>query len=443
MSGENNTLIIFGEVLTVEPPIGWNIEYEASEEQLLGKRGIVCVINVPSLEQDDLLKKIHSSEFGWSWRLYSTQDSALSAHLTDGLYEANNVKGVPEKLCYLSEQPNDKLLAYLWLDESRTLKPVRDSASSAIYRYPLIDAYYQLERTPFRYIFKQLEQELLEKGECIDRVRYCQKCHSGHLNYVDACPSCSSVDTVSNDALHCFTCGHVDDAKKFSKHNALQCPNCNTLLKHIGVDYDRPLELMQCNSCQSEFAEARVIARCLSCGHKNNVESLITQTFFNYTTGDRAHLFLLNKATSKVSFRLSGTVDPIMFESVVSWKNQLSIRHGHTDLLIGLKIINIEEFIHKLGEVAYVEFLAQLSEQLESLFRTTDLSCQFSEEVLFVFLPICDANSIEILRERLSEFASKIESNEIGLRVRHWYLPDKELDDSNTWFRAKASELDD
>ncbi|MFA0698316.1 hypothetical protein AB4585_26770, partial [Vibrio sp. 10N.222.49.C9] len=100
-------------------------------------------------------------------------------------------------------------------------------------------------------------------------------------------------------------------------------------------------------------------------------------TYFNYLSGDRAHLFLLNQASSKVSFRLSGTVDPVLFESVVSWKNQLSIRHSHTDLLIGLKIINIEEFIQKFGEVAYVEFLAQLSEQLESLFRTTDLSCQY------------------------------------------------------------------
>ncbi|MFS1984367.1 diguanylate cyclase [Vibrio breoganii] len=442
MSDENKTLVIFGEALAVTPPMGWDVEYETNEDQLLSRRGIICLINVPSLEQDSLLKKIHGSEFGWSWRLYAVQASTLSPYLSDGVYESDQIRGVPEKLSYLSEQPSDTLLAYLWLDERRALKPIRDAGTTAIYRYPLIDAYYQLERTPFRYILKQVEQELLEKGECIDRVRYCQKCHSGHLNYVDACPSCSSVDTVSNDALHCFTCGNVDDAKNFAKHNALQCPNCSTLLKHIGVDYDRPLELMQCNSCQNEFAEARVIARCLSCGHKNNVESLITQTYFNYLSGDRAHLFLLNQASSKVSFRLSGTVDPVLFESVVSWKNQLSIRHSHTDLLIGLKIINIEEFIQKFGEVAYVEFLAQLSEQLESLFRTTDLSCQYSEEVLFVFLPICDTNSIEILRERLSEFATKIESNEIGLRVRHWYLPDQEFDDQNTWFKAKASELD-
>ncbi|WP_241906067.1 hypothetical protein [Vibrio breoganii] len=57
MSDENKTLVIFGEALAVTPPMGWDVEYETNEDQLLSRRGIICLINVPSLEQDSLLKK--------------------------------------------------------------------------------------------------------------------------------------------------------------------------------------------------------------------------------------------------------------------------------------------------------------------------------------------------------------------------------------------------
>ena len=114
---------------------------------------------------------------------------------------------------------------------------------------------------------QQKQQEnLLEAGELLDRLRQCPSCSSSRLNYVDVCPECHALDIVREPSLHCFVCGHVGPQQAFLKGDALVCPNCLSQLRHIGSDYDRPLENYRCRSCGAFFVDAEVDVRCIDCG---------------------------------------------------------------------------------------------------------------------------------------------------------------------------------
>jgi GGDEF domain-containing protein len=442
-SSTNNVVpIVFGDPL--QQLRGIEVRYISIGENIFDEPNQVCIINLPAVEQDELLTRIHSSPVGWSWRIYTHQTSSLSQFLTDGLLTEDRPLTPFGKLNYLKNKPKDRLLAYLWLDENRSIEPSRDLTRKEIYRYPILDIYHNQESTPFKYLHSLNEQALLEKTDCVDRVRYCQVCQSGHLNYVDSCPSCSSIDIRSYEALHCFTCGHVDDEKEFLKRNSMQCPNCAAVLKHIGVDYDRPLEMHGCNHCKQEFVEATVVAKCLSCDHTNEVNNLKSQAYFVYKSGENAQRFLMDEQfISQYDVKLSGTVSSTIFEATLDWKNKLSERHGHTDLLLGIKLKNANSFKETQGDVAYIEFIAQLTEQLENLLRETDLSCQYHDEVLFVLLPHFDFDFINSIQDRMLELAQLIENDIIELVVRKWTLPDSQLTNSPVWLRNCVSQLND
>ena len=435
---------LFGSYCDELASLELEVEFRKPSDDIFETRSQICIINLQPEQQDDLLKKIHYSEHGWTWRIYTFKASTLSQYLSDGLLFKNKIQPISDKLQYLKTDPKDRLLAYLWLDSNRALTPKKDLSNKELYRYPLLDIYHNQEKTPFRYLHRMVQLDILSVGKCIDRVRYCERCTSGHLNYVDSCPSCTDIDIVSYDALHCFTCGHVDDASEFMKTQSMQCPTCKTLLKHIGVDYDRPLEMYHCNSCKKEFAEANVIAKCLSCDHVNDTHKLQAQSFYSYTVGENAQRFLFEEQLNpSLNIQFQGTTNVAAFEAALMWKNQLSIRHDQKDLLIGLKIGNSESYIQKYGDVSYIEFIDQLSEHLGKLFRNTDLSSQYGDDLIFILLPHYEYEFLEVVYKRLEEFGEVIDSNIIELRVNHWQLPDPTLIDVKQWMKNRISDLND
>ncbi|AYV24758.1 diguanylate cyclase domain-containing protein [Vibrio mediterranei] len=443
------TICVLGKVPQLLSNSALELKSVALNETLLAQSGVVCVLNLNNEEQDRMLSQIHRSNYGWSWRVFTCQPSFLSDYLSDGLVDSDwlssKEKHLPfEKLNRIINEPSDKLLAYLWLDEARTLSPMKVISETAIYRYPLLDIYHNQVRTPFRYLHRLVDADLIEADQCVDRVRYCHSCQSGHLNFVDTCPSCHSIDIKTFDALHCFTCGHVDDAKLFLSRRTMSCPKCHTELKHIGVDYDRPLELYDCNNCHQEFVESDVVAKCMTCDHTNSINELTSRSYYHYSVGESAQRYLLDdQLESKRNIILSGSVTTSVFEATLAWKNQLSLRHKHQDLLIGIKVQNIDDYILKFGDVAYIEFISAFSEQLESLFRTTDLSCQYTDDVFFILLPHCESSFLSVIETRISEFAGKVDSELLSLIVKSWLLPSIELSVASEWLSERKSELND
>ncbi len=123
----------------------------------------------------------------------------------------------------------DALLLYLWLNPTRTISPVVDETSSQIYSYPLLSLLFEQEADNYLGLQSLLQQDLIEQdGSLVDRIRLCRSCHHAHLNYIETCPHCNSIDIATERAIHCFTCGHVDNQDQFIRQNTMSCPNCLT-----------------------------------------------------------------------------------------------------------------------------------------------------------------------------------------------------------------------
>ena len=150
------------------------------------------------------------------------------------------------------ESASYRLIGYLHSRQGHILEPYGNWENEKFYNYPLADAI--LEPSGSMSLLQNLiDRKLLEPTQLLDRLRHCPRCDGTHLNYVDICPNCSNIDISQQPFLHCYTCGNVAPEEKFLTKGILSCPNCATRLRHIGVDYDRPLENYLCNACHHVF----------------------------------------------------------------------------------------------------------------------------------------------------------------------------------------------
>ena len=172
----------------------------------------------------------------------------------------------------------ERLLRFLLVRDGAVLQPFCDRNSFFLYRFPLAEA---LGGDADRVTLKLMDlqrQRILTPLNPVDRVRHCRKCNSAHPHYHDVCPQCKSIQIEKSPGLHCFTCGHVAPQADFMRDGKLVCPQCQTRLRHIGVDYDRPLTQYGCLDCHHVFLEADVQVRCLDCGDVTDPDSLEVRT---------------------------------------------------------------------------------------------------------------------------------------------------------------------
>ncbi len=161
------------------------------------------------------------------------------------------------------ERLEERVMAWLWTRPHASITAQRDTSLADVYGYPLLEVFAGDEPVNQTLWLRLMsEQGLLVSGELIDRIRLCTKCNSARLNYVDVCPECRDLDIAKEPALHCFTCGHVAPQDEFLKDGLMLCPNCLTRLRHIGSDYDRPMENLSCRACNVSFIDSLVHARC-------------------------------------------------------------------------------------------------------------------------------------------------------------------------------------
>lgn len=172
----------------------------------------------------------------------------------------------------------DRLLHFLFVRDGAWLTPVSDRHSHYLYRYPLAEALGADELKVTRTLLDLQRRRFLVPGVTLDRTRHCRKCSSAHPHYHDVCPSCRSIQIEKTTALHCFACGHVATQADFQQDDKLVCPQCHAALRHIGVDYDRPMSRFVCLDCHHTFMDAAVQVRCLDCGDVSEPEALDVRT---------------------------------------------------------------------------------------------------------------------------------------------------------------------
>ncbi|WP_232196950.1 diguanylate cyclase domain-containing protein [Thioalkalivibrio sp. ALJ24] len=305
------------------------------------------------------------------------------------------------------------LLALLWSHPGLNLVPVRDWRAQQLYRYPLLEALIE-EDIPEFWLRGLRQRRLVEGLELLDRVRLCPGCRHGHLSFVDVCPECDALDIRTEPGLHCFSCGHVGPQRLFQDGGMLRCPNCTAVLRHIGEDYDRPLENHVCGSCQHMFMEGRVLARCLGCGQEHDPDDLEPLAIYRYRLSEAGRLLARTGELGDLygAFDEINYVNPEHFEYFLDWS--LKLRRRHEEIRFGLILLHMggmPKVIDALGYGRGVALVDSFAERTKALVRSTDLMTRTGEDRIWLLLPQTTASGVDVLAGRLSELLEDIVSD--------------------------------
>lgn len=297
-----------------------------------------------------------------------------------------------------------QVLAYLWPREQKRMTPLADWQAPQLYRYPLLSCVSGNADEAALLLHRLRSRSLITPDRLIDRVRSCSACHSSHLSYIDQCPSCQSLNIEQQPAIHCFNCGHVARQEHFRRHGVLTCPNCNTRLRHIGSDYDRPMENFHCNACGDLFIEPEVRARCMQCGKSHQPEELRIELIHEYQLGEQGRMLCRHGETMAELTQLT-TLDLIpqeLFRFNLHWLDQLSVRYpdqGYS--LMTLRLINVAEVVESRGYRHTMQIISALAERLRAELRGTDLATRTSDDLYWLLLPNTPAESMSVLKEKV------------------------------------------
>jgi len=331
-----------------------------------------------------------------------------------------------------------RLLGWLWLRPGRWIEPVADASRANFYRYPLVEAIAgDGTINPQRWLHQQSQDNLLEAGDLIDRLRQCTACSSSRLNYVDVCPECHGLAIRRQPSLHCFICGHVAPQQEFVRATGLVCANCLSPLRHIGSDYDRPLENYRCDTCQAFFEDGQVVVRCLDCGHQQDPGELRVLEIRPFGLSGAGRLScrqgLGERGLLAEYLQRLKVIPEHEFLAALDWQLAIARRYGQpkgtsTLTLLGLRLENLGQLLEDLGEPRSLALLDSLFERLEQEVRETDRCMRGGEDRLWILLPQTAAGGLQLLKERLVEGLDRMDSPgspHLQLRLVGCVLPDQ------------------
>jgi GGDEF domain-containing protein len=296
-----------------------------------------------------------------------------------------------------------RLLAFL-VSRNADLLPFEDPLSPQVYRYPVAEMLGDPETGAFDWVVRLAERGLIVAEELIDRIRLCPKCEWSHLNFVDICPFCQSLQFLKVPFIHCFTCGHVAPQEKFLAEGIMQCPNCRAKLRHIGSDYDRPMEDYFCSTCNQSFIDPQIIARCMNCGQKNSTDSLISRPVHSYRVSSKGVSSAKIGRIDDIFALLDNLnyVNPVYFNMLLSWLLHLARRYpGDAFSIIGITIKNTIELTERLGKHDVLKLIDAFAGRLRQLIRTTDITTRTSERTLWILLPKTPSSGCQVLAQKI------------------------------------------
>lgn len=297
-----------------------------------------------------------------------------------------------------------RLIKYLWLRPDFIIHPYHEWQHPRFYRYPLLEALSQDKLDSFEWLKSLTNAKLLKPVTLTDRQRECKYCHSSHLSFIDVCPNCQSIDIELQASLHCFSCGHVEVQEKFLHSGALICPKCSTQLRHIGSDYDRPIENHRCRSCDYSFVESNVMVRCAMCTKKMAPDDLFESKIKSWQLSEQGRIIAIRGEVFDIasSFDQLNFISKELFAHDLDWLLISSRRYpAITFSLFGIYFANLSELSDLFGYTKLLQILESFAQRLRVMLRTPDLSTRTAENMLWLLLPYTDAQGLSSFHKRI------------------------------------------
>jgi hypothetical protein len=298
-------------------------------------------------------------------------------------------------------QTMKKVLNFMFTRDLKTLKPFVDLNSIIGYTYPEISVNFDnAEEAQVLEILEWAEREGLVWPDFHERIYLCNSCSSGFLSYREVCPHCNSSNSKSEDLVHHFPCAYIGPISDYKNavDNSLTCPKCSKVLRHIGVDYDKPSIIHHCNSCDNNFQDFYVKAKCISCTQDIEVQYLIPKSINIYKLTKKGRAAATNGflSSGQEIEDIFGTLNIATFKIMLHYELE-RIRENQA-LKTSIALIHLEnifELYNKVGKKAQKNILEDLVALLRENIKPSDFIAFENSSSLYIGMVNTDAMKAE------------------------------------------------
>lgn len=185
---------------------------------------------------------------------------------------------------------------------------------------------------------------------------------------------------------------------------SLACPKCHVQLRHIGVDYDKPLAQYSCRSCLRSFIEPLVKARCLDCGHSNAPSDLEVREVcrLQLSATGRNAIRAGNVLGTFAALKARSYVDPVVFQRMLDWASNIQARHKEFRFnLMSVELHHEAELQQRLGSMRLYLLLDEFALRLNEKLRDSDVITRVEENSLLLLLPFTDPAGLKARIEQI------------------------------------------
>lgn len=307
-----------------------------------------------------------------------------------------------------------KILRYL-LTREIDLTPYRSSLTIYGLHYPEIEIFLGRKDESIFNILDFLEEQRLLYSSFFEKTHICNQCRSSFLNFQEVCPQCSSADLHSESLIHHFSCAHVAPEPDFKQGPTMVCPKCSKQVTHLGVDYDRPSTVFECNSCQFTSQDPLISTTCFHCGAKSTPEDLIIRTIKSYEiTGlaENAAVYGLDTLFKRILSKEIKILPLHAFKTVLGLEIERIKRYKiSTSSLVLFQLTDMDKLYLQLGRRTK-DIFGEMSLIVKSVLRTSDITTSLNESTFLSLMPETPIQGAEIALTRLKEnFVALFESN--------------------------------
>ena len=155
--------------------------------------------------------------------------------------------------------------------------PGLNSGYMALYYYTIWDEEQEYMLMEERHFFHQqlLKLGYIHRTRFVHKIHVCPSCHRSHLLFFECCPKCGSSNLKEEAVIHHFRCANVSPESSYACDGDLRCPKCGRMLRHIGVDYDKPSSVYTCGECGDSFMYPDMSVLCASCRQTHSTDGLM------------------------------------------------------------------------------------------------------------------------------------------------------------------------
>jgi GGDEF domain-containing protein len=402
------------------------------------------MLDIKSKEiQKDVLLQLRSHRYFCLQPICLTESISTQANaLADGLVtEISEVYEIARPICErinslaydrrtVLSSPLFRVLLYMYV-RGIEISPVKDWQSPHIYVYPTVQALVGFSEQVDNWLLAQTQRSLLEKGQLVDRLRRCPHCNLANPSYVDVCTNCRSINIHQDSFLHCFTCGAVKTENDFlTQSGQLVCPQCNERLRHIGTDYDRPLENYTCSDCNSSFSDPLIVAVCPRCERVTEPEDLEVKNYRTYSLTEKA-IIAAKTGHIEEPATLLDSLDNVKFPHFIflfNWLFSMAQRYKEEVFTIfSIRATHFGQIEEEVGIVRLLELVDEYVKRVKSHLRATDVTSLGEKNDIWFLLPKTNLEGRAIVIDRIiksqTDALQKESHTTLGLRVSALTIP--------------------